>query len=422
MIFMVTVIYLPSFYALGGKLSLTVIGTAFFAARLWDAITDTLIGALSDRTSTRWGRRKPWIVIGTPFLLICTAFLFMPPKSGASGLYLAVSLFLFYLFWTMVQIPYLAWGAELRPGYTDRNRIAGTREGIGTIGVMLASGLPLVFIGEQKANLAGALQVVVLSVAILMPIAVGIATAFAGTGTLPPTQGHFSWREVREVFVRNPLFTRFTGAQLLHATGWNIFLASMVIIVEYHLKLSGRYLSLIMLMNVTATVCMPLALRVGRRVDKHHAIAVALCGFVVFFLLMSIMPAGHYGLTALLFCFLGVCWAPTLMNANSMIPDVVDTGLFKGLRIQAGLYIALYWLIIKLAMALGVGLGLPLLERAGFKISDPSSPSAERAIITVSLYLPILFTIPSIILFWTYPLTRRKHATLRHWLSRSAPL
>jgi len=419
MILLVTVIYLPSFYAIQRGLSMSAVGTMFFAARLWDTITDTFIGGLSDSTSSRWGHRKPWIALGTPFLLVSAYFLFTP-VSGSSSLYLGSWLFLFYLAWTSVQIPYLAWGAELSSQYIERSRIAAFRETFGTIGVMLATALPLLLLRKADRELSGVLRVAFFGVLAMLPIAAVIAVTVARGETVRATEVRFSWRVMVDAIRGNPLFVRFLGAQLLFSTGWNIFLASIVIIVEYEFNLKGAYLSLVLIMNVAATLCMPLAIWAGRKIDKHTALALALVGFVLFYLLLSRMAPDHYILTAVTFACLGICWAPVLINMHSMIPDLVDVGDFKGQAGQAGVYMAIYYVIVKMSMALGVGVGLPLLEAAGLHIKDASTPEGQRAITWVSLYLPALLCLPAIAMFWSYPLTRRRHNALRRWLDRPA--
>ncbi len=416
MILLVTVVYLPSFYAIQRGLSMSAVGAMFFAARTWDTITDTFIGGLSDSTRGKWGRRKPWVLLATPLLLVSAGFLFMPPKVGASSLYLGIWLFLFYLAWTAVQIPYLAWGAELSENYTERNRIAGVREAFGTIGIMLATALPLIILRPEDRDLSGVLRIAFYAVLMLLPIAIMLAVFVTRVEKVRRGQTNFSWRILLDAVRGNPLFARFIVTQLFFTTGWNVFLASIVIIVEYALGLKGQYLSLVLIMNATATICIPLGIKLGRKIDKHRAMSVAMVGFVLFYLALSRMPEHHYVWTAAAFAFLGVCWAPVLINMHAMIPDIVDVGEFKGQKSQAGVYMAIYYLILKMAMALGVGLGLPLLEAAGLHLSNASSALGKHAIDWVSLYVPAALTVPAILLFWTYPLSRRKHHTLRRWL------
>ncbi|NIP69704.1 MAG: MFS transporter, partial [Planctomycetales bacterium] len=85
-------------------LDLATVGTVFMVARLWDALTDPTIGALSDRLRTPWGRRRPLMLLGLPLVLGATWFLLNPPVEVSFG-YLLTWVFLFYVFWTLVFIP-----------------------------------------------------------------------------------------------------------------------------------------------------------------------------------------------------------------------------------------------------------------------------------------------------------------------------
>src|SRR5690606_17380236 len=134
-------------------LPLAAVGGVFFLARLWDAVTDPVVGNLSDRTKSKFGRRKPWIALGAPALLLMFYFFCFPPE-GADLTYLLVVTFFFYLASTIVQVPYLSWGAELSRDYKERTRITGYRETATMIGVMLATAIPLFFLQGKDASVA----------------------------------------------------------------------------------------------------------------------------------------------------------------------------------------------------------------------------------------------------------------------------
>lgn len=105
-------VYLPSFYAETVGIGLTGAGAILLLARLWDGVTDPLVGFLSDRTRTRIGRRRPWLIASLPLVLVGAWLLFRPPE-GAGAAHLLLWSFVVYLGWTMMQIPHQAWGAEL---------------------------------------------------------------------------------------------------------------------------------------------------------------------------------------------------------------------------------------------------------------------------------------------------------------------
>lgn len=110
--------FLPVFYAQTFGISLAALGAIFLLERLWGAFADPLVGVLSDRTRSRFGRRKPWIAAGAALYGLATLALFFP-LVGVTPFYLGAALFVFYLGWSMIQIPYLAWSGEISGEYHE---------------------------------------------------------------------------------------------------------------------------------------------------------------------------------------------------------------------------------------------------------------------------------------------------------------
>ena len=108
-------IWIPAHYAGGLGLSLAAVGTILMLARFTDVITDPLMGELSDRWRTRFGRRKPWLIVGAPLMMLGVYKLFMPPE-GIGLIYFLVWLTLFFLGSTIISLPHRAWGAEAQQG------------------------------------------------------------------------------------------------------------------------------------------------------------------------------------------------------------------------------------------------------------------------------------------------------------------
>ncbi|MFT7652296.1 MAG: GPH family glycoside/pentoside/hexuronide:cation symporter, partial [Candidatus Azotimanducaceae bacterium] len=138
-------IFVPKYYTAELGLSLFVVGNFMLLARVLDVFTDPLIGYWSDRTQTRWGRRRPWIVAGAPLMMASFYFLFIPVEN-AGAVYLIGCLAVLYLALTMMLIPYYAWAAELSPEYNERSRITGWRSAIGIVGSMLVQFVPIFFL------------------------------------------------------------------------------------------------------------------------------------------------------------------------------------------------------------------------------------------------------------------------------------
>ena len=124
-------------------LDLATVGLILMIARLTDVVTDPLIGELSDRWRTPFGRRKHWLIIGTPVMLLGIYKLFIPaPDVGL--LYMLVWLTVFFLGSTMIALPHRAWGAELSTDYHQRSRVTAGREIYVLAGLLLAATVPLV--------------------------------------------------------------------------------------------------------------------------------------------------------------------------------------------------------------------------------------------------------------------------------------
>lgn len=147
-------VILPAFYAQSVGLGLTATGATLMAARLFDMLSDPLVGWACDRFGGAIGRRKLWIACGAPVAALSLLMLFTPPAMAGAAYLLGWSALL-YLGWTIIQIPYLAWGAELSSSYHERSRITGLREAFGLLGILLAGALPLLAgNGGQARDLA----------------------------------------------------------------------------------------------------------------------------------------------------------------------------------------------------------------------------------------------------------------------------
>ena len=199
---------LPVFYAgeIGVGLALT--GLVLFASRALDVVTDPFIGYLTDRAGPD-GLRNLLLagaLIGAPALV-----LLLSPPEGAGALWLFLCSAVLYLGWTMVQIPYLAWGARLSPCYHERTRLAASRETAVIVGILLSGSLPALltlqgFDEGQRLALIGWLAV-----------ALGIPafTLLLRRVPEPPPQAAAgsSWRGLTQ----NRLFLRLLGAWFINA-------------------------------------------------------------------------------------------------------------------------------------------------------------------------------------------------------------
>lgn len=412
------VVYIPAFYATETGLTLAAVGFAFFAARLWDAIIDPIIGYLADVTKTPWGRRKPWIAIGVPLLLFCAWWLFVPgDAAGKSVNYLLISIFVFYVVWTSVQIPYLSLGAELSSDYDERSRIVGLREGALFVGTILATGVPALVFPSGNPTIGQILELFFKMSLVVLPV----TTLFLLWRVPEPkvSEAHMlTFRETVAALRRNRAFMRLNIACFLLWLGLHIYNAGVLLVIQHQLRLpTSIFLQLVLIQFAVGLVINPLIIMLARRWGKHRALGLSAILVCLTLPLLSLVPIENKAAAMAMFALLGVSISPIWVLPTALVADAVDLGRFKGGGDQSGIYMAIYNLMVKFALALSVGIALPLMQFFGF---DPATGKGVAALNVVTLYLPILAFLAAAFLLFTYPLDRRRVTIIQRWQARSA--
>jgi GPH family glycoside/pentoside/hexuronide:cation symporter len=154
-------IHLTIFYSDTILVPLGVIALVKAFARALDALTDPIMGWMTDSTHSRWGRRRPWILLGAPTAAVAFYLMFTPPESltGANATaWFAATYISYYLFHTVYIIPHNGLGPELTLDYNERSTLFGIREGFVVLGTLVAAVAPPIFIqalGGARAGYAG---------------------------------------------------------------------------------------------------------------------------------------------------------------------------------------------------------------------------------------------------------------------------
>ena len=412
---------LPQFYSADMGMDLATIGTVFMVARLWDAFTDPTIGALSDRIRTRWGRRRPLIIVGLPLVMAATWFLLNPPIGVSFG-YLLTWVFLFYVFWTMIFIPYQSWGTELATGFHERTRVAGYRDGASFAGYLLAALLPLlvleVYLKIDQPSYQSMLHV--LGAFFLISLPMTILFCFLAVPEPVPTSAiRVPWRELGAMLRRNRPFVRLLTAYLIDRTAMGVYFAAMPLAVSFAFGMFRYFLTFSVAISVFSLLFSPMWVRIANRLGKHPAYcwanAVTALGYASFLL----VPADFWAVLAV-FAIVGVGNAGTLITTPSMMADCVDYDRLKSGVEQTGAHMALLWLMTKVGFALGIGIGLkwflPLFD------FNPSAAQHSAQQLTAVRFatggLPMLLLVPPILLMLKFPLGARRHGIIRRRLDR----
>ena len=275
------IIYLPTYYATEVGISLFWVGAAFMVARLWDGVTDPLIGILSDASHSRFGRRRIWIIAGL-IPLMASAWFLCRPQGQVGPFYLFLWLIIFYISWTSVQVPYLSWSSELSTNYHDRSRIFAFRESGTILGIGVAYGVPILLL-PADAPLNQILDIFIITLLIILPLTL-LPAAFCTKEAPPKKIEKPDWGALYTAMLTNKPYRYFIVVVLIVFTAVNISDAVYILLVTQHLQLPGAFMSMVLIQYAAAIVFAPVTLKLSRRYGRHR---VLLMGYLCFCLLYT---------------------------------------------------------------------------------------------------------------------------------------
>ena len=414
-------IFLPAFYAQNRGLSLEAVGVALLLARLWDALSDPLIGILSDRTRTRFGRRKPWLFAGIPIICLAVYMLFVPPE-GAGTPHLFVWSVALYLGWTMVQLPYAAWGAELTSAYHERSRITAIREGMLVLGTLLAAGTPAIISAAGGGEDMGTvLTVLAFFLIVTLPVSIILAAAIMPERPPAATRGYFSanWRTGTALLLRNKPFLRLILAYLLNGLANGLAATLFVLFVDKGLGIPQKTDGLLLVYFLAGILSIPAWLAVSHRAGKHRTWIAAMLVNSAIFVFVPFLAPGDYVAFMIICIGTGFCLGADLVLPPSMQADVVDEDTAEGGGSRAGIYFALWGMATKLALALAVGIAFPVLDAAGFDTNGSNDASALLVLALLYGAAPVVLKLAAIAIMRGFPLTEARQAELHRRIAEN---
>jgi GPH family glycoside/pentoside/hexuronide:cation symporter len=320
-------------------LSPLVVGIVLTLVRLAESLDDVLIGWWSDRTTSRLGRRLPFIVLATPFAGLFAALLFMPPGDGvAAAVWLAVTLFGYFLFSTLSSGPYEALFPEIAQTTGDRLAVVGTRVYFGAAGG--AIGLVGASLLIDSVGYA--------AMAIVMAI-VAVAFRYLGTAgvwhrasrTAPPAL--LSLRDALRLTVASRSFLLFLPSFVLFQVGVQLLLADLPFFVKAVLEVEeeDRWVAGLTAVAIAVVlVSVPFLTRVARRTSKRRVYLASMLGAALLFPLLGlvglfpVVPAEAQ--LVLLIALVGVPLAGAYLFPAALTADIIDEDETRsGLRREA---------------------------------------------------------------------------------------
>jgi GPH family glycoside/pentoside/hexuronide:cation symporter len=384
-------------------------GTAVMAGKAWDAITDPVMGFISDRTVSPWGRRRVYLLFGALPMCLSMAFFFTSPvylPAGARVLWAAAALVLLNTAATVINVPYSSLTPELTKDYHEQSSLNGYRFGCAVFGTIAGAGAlqPLValfaspsspdrFTDPRGFSLMGLTLGAVMMVVTLI--------TFLGTREAPrrredlPSRGFFA--TYREVFTNRP-YVLLLAAYALHMTGISFLTAILAYYTENVLGRRDITNTAMILLLVTAMVVIPLSVLVSRRIGKKRTyqicfvVIAAACALIYF--LGHRMPAAFF-FGVMVFAGIGVGFS--YVAPFAMVPDTIEYAAAKSGERSEGAYYGIWTFVSKLGAALALFVSGNVLEWGGY-VSQAGEGTAVQPALVVTAIRTVIGPIPALVL------------------------
>ena len=420
-------------YAKYFGLSLISIATVILIARLFDAVTDPLIGHVSDSYRRSGGSRKIFVITGGLLFVISSYFLYVPVGEAAHDGYRQISVFYFlvaflafYFSWTLFEIPHLAWASDIGGDANAKNKIYSIRALAVYIGMSLFYIVPLLPIFESSEFTPETLAWAVAAMgSLIVPMLFICVRVVPNRGHIPDgPRGQARNKIVINYFnliFSNKPFLLFVCALFFAGMGVGMWFGLMFIFVDSYLGL-GEAFALAYLIGFGVSILAvglwyTTAKKLGKKIAWSLGIFISLLGvFGTGFLAPS-----QTGWLPLLFCLIAVKsgMASTVSLAPSLLADIIEYGSWKFGQDYAGTYFSLYNLVIKANLAIGAALSLAIAGFFGFEPASNSQTDLALLGLRASIaWLPCLFLLASIVFVILIPITSHHQAIILRRLSR----
>jgi GPH family glycoside/pentoside/hexuronide:cation symporter len=392
-------------------------GVAVMIGKAWDAVTDPVMGYISDRTLSRWGRRRGYLLFGAVPMMLSMWFFFSAPQIVSPPLLILWAVFALMLLntvATIINVPYSSLTPELTDDYHERSSLNGYRFGCAVFGTILGAAAvqPLTELFPSP-RLGWSMMGLILG---LVTAAVTLVTFFGTkerkhTREDLPTEGFFA--TYREVFTNRP-FVKLIVTYALHIMGITFLQSILAYYTEYIYKRPDITPLAMMVLLLTAMVFIPVSVLVSKKIGKKRtyqicfAILASAC-LLIFFLGRPLGPA--FFMAIMVYGGIGIGFS--YVAPYAMVPDTIDYDAVKSGERKEGAYYGIWTFISKLGTALAVFVSGVILDLGGYIANAEQSEGAINAIRIVIGPIPALILAGAFLVINFYSLDEKTFNKLK---------
>ena len=390
---------------------------AIFIGRSWDYINDPLIGYLSDRVRSRWGRRRPFLLFGIlPMALSFILLWVRPPWQSQLALaaYYALAYLLFDAAFTLVSMPYTALTPELTEDYDERTSLTSHRMFFSILGSLLAFTVPLAivdsFIPENQGRIL--MMAVIFGAVIIFPILLVFFNTRERQDFMTLEQPRLI-PSLKAAF-RNKPFLFGAGIFLLTWVAVDIMQTTLLFFLNYVVQRESQSDLIMGTIFVTAMLVLPLWNWAARHWNKRLAYIAGIAFWAAVQLVMVSLGPSSDLVWLLMLCFLaGIGVSAAHVLPWSILPDAIEWDEWHTGARHEGMFYSLISLMQKVASSIAIPLILLLLDATGY--APNTAQQSQSALLGIRLVvgpIPAVLLWAGILFAWLYPLSREEHAQI----------
>lgn len=406
-----------------------VMGLIFSASRIWDAVSDPLVGYLSDRTRSRWGRRRTWLVASIVPIAGAFIMVFAPPdalEGGALIAWMAVAIIGFYSAMTVFFVPHLSLGAELSTNYHERSRLFGMRHAFYTFGAILSL-VSFYFLIQAEQQGPEQARGLALQLAVGTSLVMSALIVFAGIQLREPAeyQGRMDanpFKAFKDVW-HNPHARLLIVVTFIEHIGSAAIGVLTLYVAQYVVGAPGLAPLFILCYMVPSTISVPLWIPLSRRFGKVRLWMFSMLLTGVSFGAMFALPFIDSLLAKSIYISVAAVFAGLAAGAGGTISpsvqgDVIDYDEYVTGERKEGSYFAAWNFVHKGGMGVMLLLTGFVLQFVGFVPNVPQTMTVQVAMVTLYGLFPLVCYLIGAALFSRFSLDEQAHGEIRRELDR----
>jgi GPH family glycoside/pentoside/hexuronide:cation symporter len=410
--------FLMKFYTDGALVAPALAGNALLIGKFWDAINDPLFGWLTDRTKSRFGKRRVFMIFGAIPLAISIALLwYVPPASRIwTFVWIAFTFILFDTLWTLTNVPYYALTSELTDDYDERSSLTTYRMVMAVPAYLVGAALTPAIVGLFALQRTG-----YAFIGIIYGLLAGAALLISAAGfrertNIVTAEPEPSPLKSLSVALKNRPFIWLSGTYFIVNISFAFIKILMAYYVEYQLLMQAEIPLVMGLMLICVTISLPFWQWLSRKMDKGPAYALGMAIGALAVLLTFFLPHVPTALIYLVAALAGFGFAANWIFPWAMVADVGDYDRAETGQQRSGMYYGVWGLATKISEALALAAVGWVLTGFGYVPNVEQTPQALLGIRLFFGLIPAICIFAALPLLIKYPINRRNHADIRRKL------